>query len=237
MSEQAGRRRGPRRPLAAAAGALALAASLLAGLGCAGHDSPRWRWDRDREVLPLRPAPAAEPRLRSVVILLPEADGSVGVVEVANAGGNATLSRPREAVAFDDLGNTFIADDAELERDGRPALDAEPAPPAGYTVYFRRDEARLAAESEADWQAIVGALAARSVPEVTVAAHADRAGSEGHNLELSRQRAEAIRDALVEAGLDGVLIELTWFGETRPAVPTADGVAELRNRRAEIRVR
>jgi outer membrane protein OmpA-like peptidoglycan-associated protein len=237
VSEPVGARRCPRRPPLPAAGALALTAALLAGIGCAGHDSPRWRWDRDQQVLPLRSAPAGEPRLRSVVILLPEADGSVGVVEVANSGGSATLSRPREAVAFDDLDNPFIADDADLERYDRPTLDAEPAPPQGYTVYFRSDEARLDQESEADWEAIVGVLAARSVPEITVVAHADSAGSEQHNLELSRQRAEAIRDALVGAGLDGALIEIAWFGESRPAILTSDGVAERQNRRAEIRVR
>ena len=236
MSERRGGRRAAARWPAAAA-ALALVAALAGALACAGRDDPKWRWDRDREVLPLRQPPAAEPKLRSVVILLPDADGSVGVVEVANAGGSATLKRPREAVAFDELDKTFIADDEQLRQIDQPTLDAEPAAPQSYTVYFRVDQTALAAESEAGWPAIVGALAARSIPEVRVVGHADRAGSDRHNLELSRRRAEAIRDALVQAGLDGRLVETAWLGETRPAVPTADGVAVPRNRRAEIRVR
>jgi outer membrane protein OmpA-like peptidoglycan-associated protein len=248
MKDGKGPRRRAGRLLATATGALAVMAALLAGLGCAPLASPGWQWDRDSKVLPLKgdsqgqPAeeiatPIEEAQLRSVVILLPDADGSVGVIEVTNPSGTATLSRAREAVAFDDLDRTFIADQAQIQEADQLTLDAEPAAPQGFTVYFLSGSTGLAFESEAAWKAIVDALTRRNVPEVTVAAHADRAGSEQDNHELSERRALAIRDALVSAGLDGGLIEVAWYGETRPAAPTEDGVAEPRNRRAEIRVR
>lgn len=236
MSDETGLRRRAVRPLARALGVLA---ALLAGLACAPIDSPKWRWDPDAEVLPLRAeaAPAEEPRLRSLVILLPDADGGVGRIEVTNPSGSATLSRAREAVAFDELDRTFIADDLQIQQADQPTLDAEPQAPQGFTVQFRSGSTRLEPESEAAWAATVEALSARSIPEVTIAAHADRAGSETFNLALSERRAKAIRDALVEAGLDAALLETVWYGETRPVVPTEDGVAERLNRRAEIRVR
>jgi outer membrane protein OmpA-like peptidoglycan-associated protein len=234
-----GSRRRSDRPGAVAAGGLAGAALLLIALGCAGVGPPRWRWDRDAEVLPLRqPAPPVEePRLRSVVILLPDADGSVGVIEVDSPHGAAKLGRAREAVAFEDPSHTFIADDEQIREADRATLAAEPQAPQGFTVYFRSGGTRLVADSEAAWEGIVAALAARRVPEITITAHTDRAGDEEPNLALSEQRAAAIRDALVGAGLDADLIEVAWHGETRPAVATEDGVPELRNRRAEIRVR
>lgn len=227
-------------PLAKAAGALALLTALLAGFACAGTDSPKWQWDRDTEVLPLKrvtTGAAQEPRLRSVVILLPDADGGVGVIEVTNPSGSATLTRAREAVAFEELDRPFIADDQQIKRTDQPTLDAEPQAPEGFTVYFSLGSALLEPGSEAAWAATVAALRARRIPEVTIVAHTDRVGAEARNLELSERRAAAIRDALVDAGLDAALLETAWYGETRPAVPTEDGVAERLNRRAEIRVR
>ena len=239
MSERADRRPGSGRPSPLAA--VASAAALLVGLACAGAGSSRLRWDPDAEVLPLRQATAAErdvePHLRAMVILLPDDEGGVGAIEVSNEGGSVTLGRAREAVAFDDLASTFVVSDELLREAGQPALAAEPPAVREFSVLFRTGGVRLSAESDGAWPAIVEALTARPVPEVTIAAHADRAGSEAHNLELSERRARVIRASLLEAGLDGDLIEIAWYGEARPAVPTADGVAEPRNRRAIIRVR
>lgn len=219
--------------------ALAAAAACLAGLGCAGTGGPGWRWDPDSEVLPLKePAsPATEPLLRSLVILLPGTDGDSGAVDIVGATGSATLTRAGEAVALDDLDRIFEATDEEIVDAYRPAFDAEPEAPKGYTLYFRSGGTSLADESEVAWAGILSELAARSVPEVTIVAHADRAGDQDSNLDLSKQRAEAIRNALVRAGLDADLMETLWHGEERPVVPTEDGVPELMNRRVEIRVR
>ncbi len=235
MTGRAGRRGSLGRPTRL--GWVTSSVALLLGLACSGADSPRWRWDPDAEVLPLRQKPVEEPQLRSMVILLPDADGSVGVIEVANEGGAATLDGAREAVAFDDLENPFIAGDDQIAAADRMTLEAEPQAPREFTVFFRSDGTGFAAGSEAAWQAVVEALTGRPVPEVTITAHADRKGSERHNLELSERRAAALREALERAGLDAELIEVAWYGEARPAVPTEDGVAEPRNRRAVIRVR
>lgn len=66
-----------------------------------------------------------------------------------------------------------------------------------------------------------------------VAAHTDRAGTDRYNEALSRRRAEAIIAYLRRRGVRApALIEA--FGETRPAVETADGTPERQNRRAEV---
>jgi len=69
---------------------------------------------------------------------------------------------------------------------------------------------------------------------IAVTGYTDLAGTQQYNLGLSKRRADAVRAALVQQGVpDGVIAE-TWRGKENPAVPTADGVREPRNRRVEI---
>jgi outer membrane protein OmpA-like peptidoglycan-associated protein len=72
------------------------------------------------------------------------------------------------------------------------------------------------------------------VREVRVVAHTDTAGSAPANLALSRRRAQVIADLLVAHGVDRGKIVQEAHGESRPAVPTGDGVSEPLNRRAVI---
>ena len=138
---------------------------------------------------------------------------------------------------FDDPTRAVELSADEIAAGAGGAFDAEPAPPQVFVVYFDLGSAEMSAESRAGWDAVVAAVTSRPVPEVTLTGYADRAGDEGSNLELSRRRAAAVRDRLVAAGVDPAWIEITWFGEDRPAVTTPDGAAEPRNRRVELRVR
>jgi len=74
----------------------------------------------------------------------------------------------------------------------------------------------------------------KDLRQVLVVAHADRAGGAAANHHLSELRARAVADALIGAGVPRELIVVEGRGETEPAVPTADGVAEPVNRRAII---
>ena len=73
-------------------------------------------------------------------------------------------------------------------------------------------------------------------PKMTIQlrGHADRAGREDYNMRLSMRRAKAVRTALVQLGIPGNAISVSALGETDLAIPTADGVRELSNRRVEI---
>lgn len=71
---------------------------------------------------------------------------------------------------------------------------------------------------------------------VKVSAHTDRSGSEAYNMDLSRRRAEAVRDELVRLHVPVGSITLEWRGESQNLVMTKDGVREPQNRRAEALV-
>ncbi len=64
--------------------------------------------------------------------------------------------------------------------------------------------------------------------------HSDRSGRPEYNDDLSRARAQAVRRALENRSVP--IGGVTWFGESRPAVPTADNVRERLNRRVDVTV-
>jgi outer membrane protein OmpA-like peptidoglycan-associated protein len=73
-----------------------------------------------------------------------------------------------------------------------------------------------------------------NVSRVSVVGHTDTIGAAERNLELARDRASVVRDALVARGIDAALIAAEGAGEERPLHRTADNVAEPINRFVEI---
>jgi hypothetical protein len=67
--------------------------------------------------------------------------------------------------------------------------------------------------------------------------HAGRSGTLQDNQRLSQRRADAVSAELVRLGVTRSAITVQAFGESRPLVPTADGVREPQNRRVEIVLR
>ena len=70
-----------------------------------------------------------------------------------------------------------------------------------------------------------------------MAGHADRSGSAQYNQRLSQRRADVVAAELVRNGVNRSDIGVSAYGESRPLVPTADGVREPQNRRVEIVLR
>src|SRR5699024_12315202 len=85
--------------------------------------------------------------------------------------------------------------------------------------------------------------AADEVEAITVVGYADRLGSESYNQRLSQERAEAVRNALVNAGLSAPMINAYGMGPADPLVQCDQGdqnalIACLApNRRVEIQTR
>ena len=102
-------------------------------------------------------------------------------------------------------------------------------------IFFESGDARIddrtALQSRVVW--LLQIWRNEGQPRIFLSGHADRVGREAANLALSRRRAEAVRDYLVGHGVPAADIHLEWYGELRPLVETADGVAEPSNRCVE----
>ena len=81
---------------------------------------------------------------------------------------------------------------------------------------------------------IARALARYEANPISVEVHTDAAGGAAAARRLSERRAEAIRAALIEEGLDPGRIQTAGHGDTRPVADGATEEGRARNRRVEI---
>ena len=104
-----------------------------------------------------------------------------------------------------------------------------------YAVYFDTGQATLSAESSATIAQAANAFKAGG-RAVAVSGHTDTTGPADYNLQLSRQRAAAVSDALQRNGVPGTAIAALGYGEEQLPVPTAQNVSERRNRSVDIAI-
>jgi outer membrane protein OmpA-like peptidoglycan-associated protein/opacity protein-like surface antigen len=126
-----------------------------------------------------------------------------------------------------------------------PAPPAPPPPPpppppkaacntGPYIVFFDFDKSDITSEAAGILNSAVTAYANCGTASVMLAGHTDRAGSAKYNEGLANRRNAAVTSYLTGRGIPAARITGQAFGETKPRVPTADGVREAQNRRVEV---
>lgn len=181
-----------------------------------------------------QPAPTA----RDTVVLLPEANGRQTAVIVSSGGKQVTLDQPYAAARTGGPGvQGYQSNAAEVQSQFGAALAAMPARPRSFQLYFAENSDNFTEETRRTVEQIFGEIAQRPAPEIAVIGHTDRVGTDQANDALSLRRAEFVRGELIKRGVAADNIQASGRGEREPLVPTADNVAEPRNRRVEIIVR
>ena len=150
------------------------------------------------------------------------------------------LAKPAEARFADDYNHSLMVGLRYAFNTAPPAPVAVATPPPAreaartYLVFFDWDRADLTDRAR---QIIADAAQATTRVQVTrieVSGHTDRSGAPAYNQNLSVRRAQNVANELVRLGVPRSAITIQGFGESRPLVPTADGVREPQNRRVEI---
>ena len=180
-----------------------------------------------------QPAP-----LEETVVVLPSPDGHTGTVIVQRGSERHVLNQPFAASRLAG-GQADMAQlsDAAVRQSFGVALQALPARPATFLLYFVTATGELTDESKGELKKILAALKQRPVPDIMVVGHTDTVGDVEANDRLSAQRAERMKSFLIEIGIPGTQIQTAGRGERELLVPTADNTDEPRNRRVEISVR
>jgi outer membrane protein OmpA-like peptidoglycan-associated protein len=174
------------------------------------------------------------------VTLLPDSNGKVGAVIIKTAKGEQLLQTAYASAEISNRGHISIkqVEAGDVHERYKLTLAALPAKPASFTVYFvSGSDKELTPESVPVLEQLKAALASRPAPEIMVIGHTDRVGKLEDNDALSVRRASNVRDILVGVGVQGTTIDIAGRGERETLVPTADEIAEEKNRRVEISVR
>jgi len=118
------------------------------------------------------------------------------------------------------------------------AASAPPPPPVqkNFTALFATSQATLSPESVATVGQAANAFKASGARAVAVSGHTDTTGPAAYNLDLSKQRAAAVSAELQRNGVPAGAIVALGYGETKLPVPTAQNVAEQRNRSVDIAI-
>ena len=100
-------------------------------------------------------------------------------------------------------------------------------------VYFDTMSSDLKVDS-ADTLMRVATLKSVSKTDVYLSGHADKTGEKKLNMELSRSRAEAVKNYLTGLGVSEADIFAEYYGDDRPAESGNTPEAYAKNRRVEI---
>ncbi|RJP18258.1 MAG: HAMP domain-containing protein [Candidatus Abyssobacteria bacterium SURF_5] len=131
------------------------------------------------------------------------------------------------------LGKSF-AQDIEIITGVDIRIFHEKIPAGPSSIYFEGSSAGLPADAHEEIEQIAKIMLNKRELMLVVEGHTDSIGAERDNYRLGRRRAEAVKDALVEAGIEEFRIQTISFGESRASAPETSEEGLALNRRVEL---
>ena len=101
-------------------------------------------------------------------------------------------------------------------------------------INFDIDKAAIRPESMGTLNMIVNVMKANPDLKFEVGGHTDNTGSADHNLQLSQQRADAVKTQLVAMGVDASRLSTKGFGDGKPIAENSTPEGKANNRRVEF---
>lgn len=103
-------------------------------------------------------------------------------------------------------------------------------------IFFRKGSFQLSKESYAELNRLTKILKAYPGLKIEIGGHTDNTGDERSNMELSKNRARAVMDYLIEKGLPRSSIKAVGYGESRPIASNNTPEGKQKNRRVELTI-
>ncbi len=103
-------------------------------------------------------------------------------------------------------------------------------------IFFETASYALLPASTTELNNLLQLLKATPAMRIEVGGHTDNVGNDAANQVLSAQRAKAVRDFLVDQGIDAARVEAKGYGETKPVAGNDTDEGRAQNRRTEITV-
>ena len=112
-------------------------------------------------------------------------------------------------------------------------------PPRHYrldNVHFDFDKASLRPDSYDQLKELLEWLQRHEEIKIEIAGHTDNIGSDAHNLKLSQDRANTIRNYLTGKGIKAIRLTAKGYGATEPVADNSTEEGRQLNRRTEVRI-
>lgn len=103
-------------------------------------------------------------------------------------------------------------------------------------LLFATNSANIDPTSLDDLDELVKIMSEDDDLRLSIEGHTDNRGNNDYNLELSRLRAEAVKQHLVNGGISASRIKAVGYGETRPITTNDTANGRLKNRRVELNI-
>ena len=101
-------------------------------------------------------------------------------------------------------------------------------------IQFEYNSSALTDDSQTGIQMLADFLQRNPELKVELAGHTDDVGSAAYNLKLSSERAEVVRNALIDKGIEESRLVAKGYGATKPLVPNDSEEHRAKNRRTEM---
>lgn len=101
-------------------------------------------------------------------------------------------------------------------------------------ITFAFDDARLNSSFMPTLDKLASTLNQYNQNTITIAGHTDSVGNPNYNMNLSRDRANSVRNYLVNRGVASNRINVVAYGQTRPIADNNSEYGRQQNRRVEV---
>ncbi len=170
--------------------------------------------------------------------------GAVVGAAIGDASGNTALGAILGAVvggaAGAAIGNYMDDQAEEIDRDIEGATVERVGEGIKITfdsgLLFDVDKADLRPASQENLMELAEILNEYPDTDILIEGHTDADGSEQYNMELSERRALSVSHYLIEHGVAGTRMTITWYGEMQPVASNETVEGKQLNRRVEVAI-
>lgn len=176
---------------------------------------------------------------KTLVVLLPDENSPDGAVAIEEGDRTTILDEPNNAVEVNARGHVenVAITDGEVEEVFSKALAFQPLETISFLLYFEEGTTVVVPDSRKTLADLFEEVAQRQAVEVQVTGYTDTVGNLLDNDVLSQERAQTIKEMLVQKGLRADFIRAVGRGERELLISTPDNVREPKNRRVQVIVR
>lgn len=101
-------------------------------------------------------------------------------------------------------------------------------------VQFEFDSSKLTSDAKVVLQEVIEAMKKHPNVRLEIQGHTDNVGDPSYNITLSQERAQAVKDHMVENGISATRLTTNGFGENKPIASNATAEGRALNRRIEF---